>query len=539
MRCVFVQFRCIPGKTYEVADAIYDREIVSELYSTSGDWDLLAKVYIPEDADVGRWLNDNLFGIPGDFRTGLDRREIETPDIRKQDFRTNAIAANADIRLGETITLTSITSWDEGTLELGEDGEGTPLEMGFNSYYGKTTQVTQDLRLTSDFDGPFNFIVGAFYGDEEISNHTDLRFFMDIDVNDDGGIDAQDCLDGGFFIACNYYNRFRQKKTSIAAYSDLRYELTDTVTLRGGLRYTQDKGELRDFLAQLRAPDRTPLFNVIPGSDTDLSATSSMDFDDDNVSGKIGVDYALSGEAMLYASYSRGYRGAAFNAQAFFSPDELSIAEPEEIQAVEAGFKSELFGRRVRFNGSAFWYEYENQQVLDVDPDTLVQSLVNLPKSRIVGVELDLQARVTDALGFSAAVGYTDSEVREGSSQGIDISGNRLISAPSFTVSTSVDWSIPLGQWGAADARVDAAYASKQYYDLLNRASTAQDAYWLMNSRIRLHPEDDRYGVALWVKNLTNTFYRTGRYDAMDGFGYIYNHVNEPRTYGVTVDVRF
>ena len=481
----------------------------------------------------------NLFGIPGDFRTGLDRREIETPDIRKQDFRTNAIAANADIRLGETITLTSITSWDEGTMELGEDGEGTPLEMGFNSYYGKTTQVTQDLRLTSDFDGPFNFIVGAFYGDEEISNHTDLRFFMDIDVNDDGGIDAQDCLDGGFFIACNYYNRFRQKKTSIAAYSDLRYELTDTVTLRGGLRYTQDKGELRDFLAQLRAPDRTPLFNVIPGSDTDLSATSSMDFDDDNVSGKLGVDYALSDDAMLYASYSRGYRGAAFNAQAFFSPDELSIAEPEEIQAVEAGFKSELFGRRVRFNGSAFWYEYENQQVLDVDPDTLVQSLVNLPKSRIVGVELDLQARVTDALGFSAAVGYTDSEVREGSSQGIDISGNRLISAPSFTVSTAVDWSIPLGQWGAADARVDAAYASKQYYDLLNRASTAQDAYWLMNSRIRLHPEDDRYGVALWVKNLTNTFYRTGRYDAMDGFGYIYNHVNEPRTYGVTVDVRF
>ena len=45
--------------------------------------------------------------------------------------------------------------------------------------------------------------------------------------------------------------------------------------------------------------------------------------------------------------------------------------------------------------------------------------------------------------------------------------------------------------------------------------------------------------MALWVKNLTNTFYRTGRYDAMDGFGYIYNHVNEPRTYGVTVDVRF
>ncbi|ABA80141.1 Lrp/AsnC family transcriptional regulator [Rhodobacter sphaeroides] len=69
MRCVFVQFRCMPGKTYEVADAIYDREVVSELYSTSGDYDLIAKVYVPADQDVGRFLSENLFDIPGIQRT--------------------------------------------------------------------------------------------------------------------------------------------------------------------------------------------------------------------------------------------------------------------------------------------------------------------------------------------------------------------------------------------------------------------------------------------------------------------------------------
>ena len=69
MRCVFVQFRCHPGKTYQVADAIWDREVVSELYSTSGDYDLIAKVYIPEDADVGHYLTDRLFDIPGIART--------------------------------------------------------------------------------------------------------------------------------------------------------------------------------------------------------------------------------------------------------------------------------------------------------------------------------------------------------------------------------------------------------------------------------------------------------------------------------------
>ena len=69
MICVFVQFRCTPGKTYEVADAIYDREVVSELYSTSGEYDLIAKVYVPMDQDVGRFLSDALFDIPGIVRT--------------------------------------------------------------------------------------------------------------------------------------------------------------------------------------------------------------------------------------------------------------------------------------------------------------------------------------------------------------------------------------------------------------------------------------------------------------------------------------
>ena len=69
MRPVFVQVRCEPGKTYQVAEAIYDREVVSELYSTSGDYDLIAKVYIPDDQDVGRFLSDKLFDIPHLSRT--------------------------------------------------------------------------------------------------------------------------------------------------------------------------------------------------------------------------------------------------------------------------------------------------------------------------------------------------------------------------------------------------------------------------------------------------------------------------------------
>jgi DNA-binding Lrp family transcriptional regulator len=69
MTCVFVQIRCNPGKTYEVADAIYEREIASELHSTSGDYDLLKKLYNPSEEDVGKFINDNLLTINGISRS--------------------------------------------------------------------------------------------------------------------------------------------------------------------------------------------------------------------------------------------------------------------------------------------------------------------------------------------------------------------------------------------------------------------------------------------------------------------------------------
>ncbi len=65
MNVIFVQLRCKPGTAYDVADALYEREIVSQLYSTSGEWDLLAQIYPPKDVDVGKWVNENILDIEG------------------------------------------------------------------------------------------------------------------------------------------------------------------------------------------------------------------------------------------------------------------------------------------------------------------------------------------------------------------------------------------------------------------------------------------------------------------------------------------
>lgn len=69
MKPVFLQLQCAPGKTYEVADALFRREIVSELYSTSGEYDLLMKIYVTEGQDVGKFINENVLDIPNIVRS--------------------------------------------------------------------------------------------------------------------------------------------------------------------------------------------------------------------------------------------------------------------------------------------------------------------------------------------------------------------------------------------------------------------------------------------------------------------------------------
>jgi len=69
MNTIFVQFQCKPGTAYLVADELYKREIASQLFSTSGEWDLMAQIYVPKDVDVGSWVNDNVLDIKDINRT--------------------------------------------------------------------------------------------------------------------------------------------------------------------------------------------------------------------------------------------------------------------------------------------------------------------------------------------------------------------------------------------------------------------------------------------------------------------------------------
>ncbi|MFY7835835.1 MAG: TonB-dependent receptor domain-containing protein [Novosphingobium sp.] len=463
-------------------------------------------------------------------RPGLGEREIASNIDEKRRARTYSVALTGTFDVSDTLTVTSITSWDKGNLSFYEDTDGTATELLEIPYLDRATQFAQDLRLTSDTGGPFDFILGAYYNREKVYNQTTFEIGKDIDSDGLPGITANDCA-VGLPLACLFRNQFDQVKNSYALYSDFKFAATDAITLRGGLRYTHDTGTQSNFSSDALGVDGTLIANLIP--------LSSLRYSQDNLSGKIGVDYKLAGGNLLYASVSRGYRAPSFNAQAFFDPSELSIARPEEVTSYEAGLKTQFMDRKITLNLAGFYYDYKNQQFINIDPATAAQTLLNIPKSRIYGGEAELTIRATDQLTIHSGVGVLSTSIQRGIVSGVNVAGNRLSNAPSFTFNTTVDLTLFDGDMGKFSVHPDISYQSSQFFEVLNVSRLRQSSYAIVGGHIDWESADGRFNASVWGKNLTDKFYFTSRVDLLAGFGFDYNHIGNPRTYGVSVGMKF
>jgi iron complex outermembrane receptor protein len=493
-----------------------------------------------------------------------------TPD-REQN--NEAAALTVDWNFSHTMAFKSITSWDEGSLFNPDNTDGAPIDIFKIPYNGKTRQVTQDLRLTSSLGGPFEFIAGAYYQHEIIFNSTENQLFNVLDINGDGAFNYQDCADASFTAgagyyagsllnpACRYYNQFDQIRNSWAVYSDGSYALSELFKLRAGVRYTHENASQKNALDQLRGSDETPIANIgffgnqvgsagpyygpallLPGSpnyDTLVNQTRDQSLHNTATTGHAGLDYTPSKDALLYLSYSHGFRAGAFNAQFLFSPTDFSQVLPETVDSYEGGFKTAWLDNRLQVNGAIFYYQYKNQQIIDVRPNG-EQPLINLPRSKIDGAELEIVTRPVRSLTVRAGLGLLDATIEEGAIAGgtISVNGHKLPQAPDVSATLAADWVAFSGNPGDLTVHVDGSYASKQYFELYNENRIAQYPYEVLNARIAWHGPNDRWEVGVWGNNLTNRFYLTNAYD-LQALGFDYLHRGVPQMYGVDLSYRF
>lgn len=490
---------------------------------------------------------------------------------RHQD--NQAIALTANWRLANTLTLTSISSWDDGSLDIPEPSDGAPISVIRATYTGETRQLAQDLRLTSSTGGRFDYIVGAFYQHEIVHDTTENRFFNFLDANGDGVLNYQDCVATSFAPAgygvgyasgavinpaCSYDNAFDQIRNSWSMYSDGSYQVAPLFKLHAGVRYNHDSGTQENALDQLRGSDGVPIANVgffslqsggyygptlalpgSPGYDSVINATHRQDLHNTAVTGRVGLDFTPTKDSLVYLSYSRGYRSAAFNAQFLFTPSDFTSVLPETLDSIELGFKTTWFENRLQLDGAVFHYQYKNQQTIDAQPNG-AQPLINLGRSKIQGGELELVARPVRTVTVRATLGLLDAKVQEGVLAGgtEDVTGHTLPNSPKRSGTLSGDWdAFTFGQ-KQLTLHVDGSYTSQQYFELVNIDRIAQGGYGLLNTRISFHSVDNKWGVGAWGSNLTNRFYFTSEAN-LQGLGFDYRHLGVPRMYGLDASYRF
>ncbi|MFO1502963.1 MAG: TonB-dependent receptor [Steroidobacteraceae bacterium] len=449
----------------------------------------------------------------------------------RREARTYSASLTSKLDLDNGLSIIAVTSYDKGRLSFIEDTDGSPRRVLEIDYFDDANQFAQDLRLASNWTGPFNFILGAYYNHEKVFNETALHFLSDLDVNGDGLLNDQDCVtalsDIGAPFGCSIANRFDQLKKSYALYSDMTYKPSAAITLRAGLRYSQDDGYQLGL--------RSDAFGTGGGLIQTLIEPQDLSFSKGNLSGKVGIDVKPSRDVLLYGSYSRGYRAPSFNAQAFFSAAETNVAKAETVNAYELGWKTQFDNRRVTFNGAFFYYDYTNQQFLDVQ-DGIYQRLGNIDKSRIFGAEGDLAFKASEAIAFHGGLGWLSTRINQGVLNGVVLDGNELINAPKLSLNAGLDLTLFHNGSGKLGVHPEVAYVSSQYFDAANSKNLKIGGYSLLNGNIKY--EHGPFALSLWAKNLANKFYFTSRIDSQS-LGFIYNHVGTPRTFGATATFEF
>ncbi len=418
-------------------------------------------------------------------------------------------------------TFTAISAYEEVKRRTLEDTDAAPTNSLSALYIDRPRQISQELRFQSPTDKRFSWNVGGFYFHDILSTNSQydvLRDFRDPTAPLNG-------FDPANSIGVQRFP-YTQVTDSLAGFSQADFKITDKLIATAGLRYTHDKIDFRyasffdedGFIVPIVATDATKSFN--------------------DTSYRLGVNYKTDNGSLLYATVSSGYNSGGFSGGAATDAAQLQPYRPESLTAYEAGFKTELLDRRLRWNSSVFAYRYQDLQVfiLDLSGVIPIQRKTNAGSARIYGLETEVTARLMEGLDLFLAGGVTHSEYRGFMDGTADYSGNQLIGAPKATASGGLSYRREIESLGTLTARLDGSYQTRVFFTAANEKDYSQKAYGTLNARVGLTLADDRTEVALWVKNLTAERYLTdiSPVIAADELNY-----NDPRTYGVQISYHF
>lgn len=416
--------------------------------------------------------------------------------------------------------LTSITSYTHSYEDSIYDGDFLPQKDFVAQGKGPVDVFSQEIQISNKKDSSIDWILGLYYYNNKTS-YDSLTF---------KGPLFQFAPPGG-----DFNSPAQQKIESLAAFAQATVEVAQSLSLTGGIRYTHD--DLRGSgQFQLLGPPATPFVSPVPDGHDKIG----------KVTFKAALAYQFTPDVLGYLSFSRGYKAGNFNLLTYGSD---KPTDPETIDAYEAGFKTELFDRRVRLNGAAFYYKVAHPQVALIKGQTIFFS--NAGGSEVKGAEFDAEFVIVHGFTARAGATYLDSKytdylgapasipdiVNGGSipvAGGIDARGNRTPLAAKLTFNLGADLTIPTS---VGDVTLTADWYHNSGYFFEPDNLLRQNAYEMINAQMRWKISPS-YAVRLFGRNLANERIIAGAasYQGPTGFGYV---PAAPRTWGIAFDFDF
>jgi iron complex outermembrane receptor protein len=458
-------------------------------------------------------------------------------------------------------TLTSLTGYKDHDYFYNEDYDGTPLSIVNYRQDQTGDYIQQELRLTSDTEGALSWYAGVSFYREEI----DARFTF-------SGQEDYFCQYYGYyynggqtFAGCvdlyNYYGytftpssdgnltesgRIVGKYTGWSTYVDLNYALNDRWDVGVGLRYTDDE---KDFTINVPTPvsELGPYWAYGFSTAGDISDTQSWD----DLQMRFMLRFRPTDSALLYATYTEGFKSGGFGSFALTDSDgngigggatDVSQADgalpntfnPEVADSYEFGYKDTLLDGRMIFNVNAFYYDYQDLQVVVFDGGA--SNVENVGKVKSKGLEGSVTTALGENFDLFLALSWLDSEATElqsicGLPDPAGCEGSSLFWAPEYTGAAVLNGYFDLGQ-GEVKASLDATYESERGGGWEGLSSTIIPSSTELAFRINYNSPAN-WGIGAYVENLTDEF----TYDGLNNNGginpsHFFGH-RRPRTVGM------
>lgn len=461
-----------------------------------------------------------------------------------QAYKTQGASLKAAYDFGP-VTLTSITAYEHASgFSRGDTDGGAAANFpvngvanGFGQSQGNLRdldQWTQEVRLSSNGEGPFKYQVGGIYFDSR---------------------DTTDFYQRAFFLTTaarnpNNWVRLHNVNTSWALFGQASYEILPDFTLTAGARITED----------------TKLTRLVKTANTAAGVVTyrgrtNVRLSDTKPSWDVSALYEASPDLSLYARVARGFRGPTIQGRSAVFNSDFTTADSETILSWEAGFKSQI-ANRLRFNASGFYYTVKDIQLNGNDSNGN-GVLFNANKAVAYGMEAELDWAPVDNLSLTVGASWLHSEIKDKrvyaqvcALNGVvvctvgdptitapvfgapavfaQIDGNPLPNAPEYNLNFTARYDVPLGNGGKLFAATDWNVQGKTQFVLYSTKEFNSNGSFEGGLKIGYAAPDNAYEFSVFARNITNEKNLKGVIE-----NYMAAVFNEPRVIGVALSGRF